>query len=61
MSVFQRQKLPRRQSIEFNIVQTVGGGIRRPIEHVGTEQTVFLGEFVVNARGEKVFVDDLLS
>ena len=61
MSLLQRQELSRAQSIELDVIQSVRRRVRSFVEHVCAEKTVIVGKLVIHARGEKVFVDNLLA
>src|SRR5260370_32379171 len=53
--------LPRTQASEPDVTHRIRRAVWCPVEEIGTEQAVLVGELVVDARGDKVFVYDLLG
>jgi len=56
-----RQELSRAEAAQFDVIHAIWSRVRGPIKHVSSIQAVFFRELMVDARGNKVFIHNLLA
>src|ERR1700676_65929 len=56
-----RQNLPGCKGSQFHVAKRIGGTVGSAVIQIRAEQAVFIGKFMVDARGDEIFVHNLLS